>query len=705
MNNPSASQRLQQAKQAARLGDKAKAHSLYAALLRDFPDNQTAQTALRTLGQAGPASPKPPQDKLVALAALFNQGKVAAVAQGCEAMLRDYPGSPVLWNLCGAAARAQGRVELALECFRKALALNPKFADAPYNMGVTLQLNNQLDAAEAAYRHAVSIKPDHAEALNNLGFVRLALGRFEGAETALRQALAARPRFADAMNNLGSALRGQGRSDEALATYRQALVLNPGFVEPQNNIGKHLLEQGKHAEALAVFEEAAAHWPNHPQVHDNLGIVLQAMGRHDAAILAHQKALALSPKLAEAQYHLALALKELGRLEEAADANRAALALRPTYGKAHNNYGQVLQEMGANEAAVAAYRRALALDGNDVEAFLNLTRLAPLAEDDPLLRHMAALQGAGTLSKEDLCMLSFAFANLHDRAGRFDQAFACLQKGHALHKDILHYDIARDRAIFAAIKQAAPGLDAVGRASANAPSDVVPIFILGMPRSGTTLIEQIISAHLDVSGAGELGTVLRLGSELVEGRVPVTSQALQAFRAAYLARVSNLARGRRHVTDKMPHNFLGLGLIVNAMPEARIVHVTRDPAATLWSNFMLKFNGDRIGYNNDLGDLIEYFRMYQDLMKFWSAQYPGRIVEVDYDALTQDQDGQTRRLIAELGLDWCDDCLSPQDNRRAVKTASNIQIRQPVYQGSSQKWRRYAPWIGGAFECLTRTPG
>ena len=228
----------------------------------------------------------------------------------------------------------------------------------------------------------------------------------------------------------------------------------------------------------------------------------------------------------------------------------------------------------------------------------------------------------------------------------------------------------------------------------------VPVFIVGLPRSGTTLVEQIISSHSQVTGAGELPFASQFGSRLAFGQASVDQEALRAFRNEYLAGLQRRSEGNAIVTDKMPQNFRHLGLIAAALPEAKIIHVKRDPAAVCWANYTQYFadSSGPLNYCYSLEDIVHYHGLYEDLMTFWHQALPGRIYDLDYERLTKDQEEETRKLIDHLGLNWDDACLSPQDNKRVVGTASNLQVRQRVYQGSSERWKRYRPYLNGAFD-------
>ena len=229
---------------------------------------------------------------------------------------------------------------------------------------------------------------------------------------------------------------------------------------------------------------------------------------------------------------------------------------------------------------------------------------------------------------------------------------------------------------------------------------LIPIFIVGMPRSGTTLVEQIISSHSKVTGAGELNFAAQFGAAIATGVNEANNQSLLDFRHNYLNELQSVSNGNLIVIDKMPQNFRYIGLLAAAFPEAKIVHVKRDPRATCWSNFRQYFTTNGIGYCYSLDDVVSYYKLYIDLMKFWQSEYSDRIYNLDYEKLTMDQENETRKLIRHLKINWEDACLSPQKNKRRVRTVSQQQVRQKVYKGSSEAWRKYEPFLNGAFDSL-----
>ena len=271
-----------------------------------------------------------------------------------------------------------------------------------------------------------------------------------------------------------------------------------------------------------------------------------------------------------------------------------------------------------------------------------------------------------------------------------------------MRKKLLNYSIDQDKSLFSELKSAQADLLKNALDIKESSTNPTPIFILGMPRSGTTLVEQIVSAHSKVNGAGELDHVSKFGGHLVLDSVLIKTEAISEFRNKYLSELLKLSNGKQFVTDKMPQNFRFIPLIYAAFPEAKIIHVQRNAAATCWSNYRQYFKSNGLGYCYDLKDVVTYYKLYRDLMKLWQSYYDDRIYNLNYDSLTTDQENQTRKLIKYLRLDWEKACLSPHQNKRSVRTASQQQVRKKVYQGSSEAWRKYEPYLNGAFDSLFR---
>ena len=290
---------------------------------------------------------------------------------------------------------------------------------------------------------------------------------------------------------------------------------------------------------------------------------------------------------------------------------------------------------------------------------------------------------------------------MYEDKGELKKAFKCLSEGNSQRKRILKYSIEQDEKLFDKVKEMQPMLLKNTLKRRDNSNDLLPIFIVGMPRSGTTLIEQIISSHSQVTGAGELSSVSKYGSAIATGGKPVNKLVISEFREKYLSEAAMFLKGNSIFTDKMPQNFRFIPLICAAFPEAKIIHVKRDAAATCWSNYKQYFVSKNIGYCYDLEDVTKYYKLYKNLMSLWQSDYSDRIYNLDYDQLTTNQEKETRKLINHLKIDWDEACISPHNNKRSVRTASQQQVREHVYQGSSEVWRKYEMFLNGAFDILS----
>ena len=304
------------------------------------------------------------------------------------------------------------------------------------------------------------------------------------------------------------------------------------------------------------------------------------------------------------------------------------------------------------------------------------------------------------ISEEQRCHINFGLAKACEDLGNFEQAYTHYGEGNVLRKKLLNYNINQDVKLFKQLKSSYPKIEKNSLEPDKLSKNLMPIFIVGMTRSGTTLVEQIISSHLQVTGAGELKFAKQFGATIATGIAEVNNQSLLDFRHNYLSKLQNVSNGNLIVTDKMPQNFLYVGLLAAAFPEAKIIHVKRNPAAVCWANYKRYFVSKNIGYCYAIDDVISYHKLYENLMDFWTSTLSKRIYNLDYEQITVNQETETRQLIEYLGLDWDENCLSPQNNTRRVATASNLQVRQKVYQGSSEQWKKFQPFLNGAFDDL-----
>jgi tetratricopeptide (TPR) repeat protein len=427
---------------------------------------------------------------------------------------------------------------------------------------------------------------------------------------------------------------------------------------------------------------------------------------------AYEQAVALSPSHADAWLNLGATYRRLERIDDAAACARRVLQLRPDDPKALNNLANSLSAQGDFEEAARCYGRVLDLKPDDAEAWYNLVNLHPLNDGSPesktaFTRLMRQAETLERLDTREQSALLFAFGKALDARGETDLAFAALAKANALHRSTLRFDIAGSEKLAAAIaEQFDPALFA-RLAGAGSPSER-PVFVIGMPRSGTSLVEQILSAHPEVHGAGEIGLLPALASRMRSPRglgfpylaSELSGGELRQLAAAYLAATESLGPGKARVIDKTIGNFELVGLIHLAFPNARIIHCRRDPRDVCVSCFSTRFSGGH-DYAYDLVELGRYWRRYDRLMDHWrNVLPPGRMFELEYEDLVEDLEGSARQLIAHLGLDWDDACLRFHESGREVRTASFAQVRRPIYRASVGRWRRFEAHLGPLIQTL-----
>ena len=568
-------------------------------------------------------------------------------------------------------------------------------------LGAVFKNTNRVGESLGPLQKSVKLSPGDAEAHNNLGVTLKDLGRFNEAEDSFRAAVAFNSNYAEAYNNLGTTLRGQSRLVEAEASLNRAIALKSDYAEAYNNLANTLKEMGRLEDAEVRYKKALDIKPDFARAHNNLATTLKGLGRLEEAEESLRQAIALSPNFAQSYNNLGVVLRKLGRNTEAEVVLRHAISLEPGLPEAHSNLGGTLQELGSLKEAEASYKKALALKPDFAEVHRYLTTLKNYVSQDEHLSQMLELYADRSLSQEDRCHICFALAKASDDLADFAAAFQYYAEGNALRKRFSGYEKSTDVELFQRFEASHVGICAHSLQLQDITVDLVPIFVVGMPRSGTTLVEQIASSHSLVTGAGELPFVAKYGAKVVTMSPTKMGESLRHFREQYLEALRAHSDYNTYVIDKMPLNFRFLGLIAAAFPEAKIIHVHRDPAAVCWANYVAYFLSDTLGYSSSLDDTLNYYRLYRNLMKYWQASLPGRIYDLSYESLTVNQEEETRKLIEYLDLTWEDICMSPQDNKRPVATASNLQVRKKVYQGSSERWKRYGPYLNGVLDHLS----
>jgi tetratricopeptide (TPR) repeat protein len=565
---------------------------------------------------------------------------------------------------------------------------------AQNDLGNAFLFLGQLEQAVGCYQRALKLKPDDAPIRFNLGNALRLAGRYEEALSVSQQAIALEPALGVAHNNAGLSLVGLGRQKEAIASFRRALALGPVSIDVLSNLGNTLRDVGERGEALKLYRQAIEFDPGHVESHCNLGNLQFQLHRIDESAASYRRAIALKPDHAPAHTSLAIVLRHQRRAGDAEASCNAALAINPDYAEALHVLGELRADRGEFAEAEQLFRRAIASKPEYPAVYSSIATHRKMSADDK-----GWLQGAQALLAKRLPLeqeigLHFALGKYFDDVGQYDQAFPHFAQANELTKRYgAVYDPAR---LTARVNEIIARFDvALLRSVQEGASDSdLPVLIVGMPRSGTSLTEQILASHSSVYGAGEL-TFWNSSFNAYRDKGPISGMARD-----YLERLSAGAGAALRVVDKMPANFMHAGLVHMTFPRARIIHVRRDPLDTCLSIYFQNF------YNmgphaNDLASLAHYYREYRRVTDHWrTALPPTAWLEVSYEALVEDQEGWTRRMLDFIALPWDPKCLDFYKTERVVLTASRWQVRQKIHAGSAGRWRHYEKFLGPLKEAL-----
>lgn len=658
-------------------------------------------------------------------------------------VLKFQPGNTDAALLLALSLLHSGRPKVAITILNRAIEHKPEAALLHANLGEIQRQQGDLPGAITSLKRAQALDPGLALAHSNLGVAYFFAGEFQAAEENLRRALALAPFDLSAQNALGAVLKQQGDIAGAIACFRAILASLPDHPDTLNNLGTCLLETEEFQEAASVLEKARDLAPRQPDILTNLGLLREKQGkleeaetllRQSLAILpgsatallglgktlyrkdalaeaedSTRKALALAPKQGEAWCLLGLVQAARGKEEDAADSYKRSLELRPDDATALCGQAHILARGGQLEEANVLLKRALERNPNHVASLYALVTRRKVGPDDQELRTLRSLLSrAGDLSPDDRQSIHFALGKALDDLRDYGQAFPHFLEGNRLKRLTLDFDPdvdtkTTDLTISLFTQKLFERLQDKGFRTD------LPIFVLGMPRSGTTLTEQILASHPEVYGAGELSLLMDIltSSDARHRRVPFPNslstlkrETVKRWGKDYTSQLREYAPRARRITNKMPANYKALGVIRLMLPEARIIHVRRNAVDTCLSCFMQSFlHGQEATY--DLTDLGRHYVNYARLMEHWRAVLPeGSFLEVQYEDLVADTEVQARRLVEYCGLKWDDACLAFHKAERFVRTASIAQVRQPIYHSSVERWRKYEKFLGPLLEAL-----
>jgi tetratricopeptide (TPR) repeat protein len=686
-----------------------------------------------------PSHGEPPQSQLDGLIVLLNQRRLKEVVQQATAMAAEFPNAAILYNILGAAHISMRNLDAAIASFSRALQIKPGFAPAHNNLGIALKDQGRLPEAIASFSKALQLKPDFAEAHNNLGIALKDQGRFDEAIASFGKALQLKPGYAEAHNSLGTALQGQGRFDEAIASYDKALKIKPDLAEVHNNRGAALKDQGRFDEAIASFAKALRIKPDYSEAHNNLGLVLQGQERLEEAIASFRKALLIKPDYAEAHNNLGVALQGQDRQEEAVASFGRALRIKPDFAQVHCNLGLALQSQGRVGEAIASFGKALQIKPdfaeahsslcdlyekqNDIEelerslekATVNcgddsnvLFRRAQLATRKEQYEDAVAYLNGVQIERLQPALKSAYFSVLgkaFDRLGQFEEAFSAFEMQNGLANASMGAKKLNSDGYLNSIQSIKEVWTAdVKPVWANAMTGVKqisPVFLVGFPRSGTTLLDTILRSHPEIGVVEEKPMVGAMSkafkqTQTIENFNGLSEADVLGLRDAYFKELKihlDQDDEGKLIVDKYPLNIVHAGLIHRIFPDAKFILALRHPCDCVLSCFMQTFKLNEAMMN--FLSLEQAAKLYAAAMEIWSVYRQKLDIDVHiikYEDLVQDLEGTCKPLIRFLGLEWNDNLHNYQKTaleRGSIHTPSYSQVVQPLYKQASGRWTNY----------------
>ena len=563
----------------------------------------------------------------------------------------------------------KGRTDKALVALDKLIKSFPDDALLFNLMGACHEAMNQFDQSIESFNKAVEIHPQYEEALYNLGVVQKKAGKPDDAINSYQKAIGINPHNANAYNNLGNLLTQKGHIKQSIEHLNLALNLNPKFAEAHNNLGLANMELNKLHECINNFLLAIENNPQYEGAYINLGRVYRELNEFDNELNCYKKCLKIKPNASKI-------LVQLGR--------------------AYRNRGE-------NKLAIDCFESSLNFNPESYSAYFELANRSEYKLNKEQIAKMESFAENDGLNDNDKINLNYALALIYEKNEDSDKLFSSLHRANSLRKKSLNYSLHDDEKRANNVKDFYQGLSNAKEIKLHEKSKSKnPIFIVGMPRSGSSLIEQILSSHHNVYGGGELQIFRKILNPLINTflndresfqEIIKDNNCYESIRYEYLESIDRLDFKEAFFTDKALLNFQYIGLILRALPDSKIIHIKRDAMAICWSNFKTNFAQRGIAFSNDLNDLVGFYKLYEEQMNFWHSEFPNQIYDLKYESMTKNQTIETKELLNFCNLDWDENCLHFYNNNRSVKTASKDQVRKKIYSGSSDAWKKYKNYL------------
>jgi len=575
-------------------------------------------------------------------------------------------------------------------------------------LGMAYELQGKTEKSIKKFEDALALDPASIDLRGKLAHLYLTAGRHADVDRLLKKDVALDDLDDEMLAILSTSAFEREAHEECLLYLERIKQHTPERVDAHISIGQCLVALERFKSGISAFEDALKLEPDSVVTLIALGEVLVQLHKPGEALPHLEKAHQLDPENHDAILHMAAALKDTFRLDEAIALLEDAVQKFPEKTNCRVTLADFYSIMGRSDAARDQFLLAMEHDEDSLHVLIKLSQFTDLDRIDEIRSKIEKIYRKSPQYTRDVkhkIVAGYALGRLYANQGNAGKAFRTYKTAGALQKDLLDYSFDKSEQQFQEIRDEFRHITPEHYAANAESGDKDIVFIIGMPRSGTSLTEQILSSHSQIHGAGELNFMNEETGELMHllpkhPDVHLERKVFESIRKAYLGHLESINTEKPIITDKMPHNFLRLGFILCAFPEAKIIHLNRDPAAVCWSCFMRFFPARGMAFTYDLEDLGRYYRLYLDLMDYWREKFPGRIYELDYVTLTEAQEEESRRMLDYCGLEWEDACLEFWRNDRGVMTASQEQVRQKIYQGSSEAWKEYAPHLKPLLKAL-----
>jgi tetratricopeptide (TPR) repeat protein len=636
---------------------------------------------------------------------LLHSDHAPAAAEVCREALVAAPDNVDLLTLLGVALLETRQPREALAPLQRAVERAPRFARARENLGQALLQTGQLDKAIEQLQEAAKLDPESESTRMKLGYALAAVGSGEEADAVFEEAFALAPdrrRLAEA----GEHLR-EGRAADCERICRELLARRPDDVNALRLLAKVAGEAERWGQAERLLLKVLALAPGFHDARLDLARVYKQQDRIDKAVVTAEQAAEITPQNSNAHYLHASMLAIAGRHAEALEAYQRALDINARHTAAWVGMGHLQKTLGRQEEGIASYRRAIEQRPNFGEVYWSLANLKTFRFTTDEIADMERRLAEEPLDEDARVHFLFTLGKALEDQREYSRAFEHYAEACAQQRMRIAYDPVDTEVINERIRKVFTAEFIAEHAGHGCP-DPAPIFIVGLPRSGSTLIEQILASHSQVEGTAELPDVGRVigsvpsrceGQPYPEGLRLLAEEEWSALGEFYLERTLRHRHGLPFFTDKMPNNFPSIGLIHLMLPNAKVIDARRHPLDSCFGSFKQHFaQGQTFTY--DLVEIGEYFLEYRRMMRHWAQLLPGRVLELRYEDMVADQEGQTRRLLEHCGLPWEDACLRFYETERAVRTASSEQVRQPIYSSSVNHWRHFREELAPLIEVL-----